>query len=63
MIVVIEVSFRDGDFIPPVGIHADTLEDALKEYENWYPGILNDPSYGIGEIKIKCVTSISHRSE
>ncbi len=58
-LVIIEVSYHNGEMIPPVAVHADTVDEGLKEYENWYPGILTDPSFGIGEIKIKLIRSIA----
>jgi hypothetical protein len=59
-IFIIEVEDTHGDTYPPVGVHADTPKEAIDAYEaTWYPGVFTDPSFGIGEIKIKYVGSVS----
>ncbi|GAF75046.1 unnamed protein product [marine sediment metagenome] len=57
-IYVIRVNDTIGDSYAPVAVEADTLMEAMKTYEDaWYPGIFTDPTYGIGEVEINCVSS------
>jgi hypothetical protein len=63
LLVIIEATDNYGDVYPPVAIHADTIQEAMVTYEDkWYPGMFTDPSMGIGEIKIKSVTSITMKA-
>jgi len=56
-IYVIRVVDNVGSAYAPVAVEADDLMEAMKTYEDaWYPGIFSDPSYGIGEVEINCVS-------
>ncbi len=48
----------------PVAVEADTMMEAMKRFEEErYPGIFTDPSFGIGGVKIECVSSFIQMGE
>jgi hypothetical protein len=57
---IIEVKDTEGGNYHAVGVEADTIKEAIEEYEkSWYNGIFSDPLYGIGEVKIKYIRNFS----